>query len=182
MTKEDFNDGFTYLILEAVCPLFIYLQLVIQKIATSIQRLLQFLLLCFSAIIVNAVVTPWFLIAAVPICIVYFVTQRFYRCSARLVTLCRNWTFQDVIMHVAQFQVSCMRHYYSDWRFYGLPSYCYTHSYPTLFYFKDKSRLMSHLAIFISVSATFKILKILVDFHSILYEHYATGGHPITYF
>ncbi|XP_069691069.1 ATP-binding cassette sub-family C member Sur isoform X2 [Periplaneta americana] len=54
-----------------------------KKIATSIQRLLQFLLLCFSAILINAVVTPWFLIAAVPICIVYFVTQRFYRCSSR---------------------------------------------------------------------------------------------------
>lgn len=63
----------------------------IQKIATSIQRLLQFLLLCFSAIVLNAVVTPWFLIPAVPTCIVYFVTQRFYRCSSRLVTSYRNW-------------------------------------------------------------------------------------------
>jgi hypothetical protein len=87
---KDYNGGCTSIILEAVCPVSIYLQLFVQKIATSIQRLLQFLLLCFSAIIVNAVVTPWFLIAAVPICIVYFVTQRFYRCSARLVTLYMN--------------------------------------------------------------------------------------------
>jgi hypothetical protein len=82
----------------------------IQKIATSIQRLLQFLLLCFSAIVLNAVVTPWFLLAAVPICIVYFVTQRFYRCSSRLVTSCGNSqdipnTLTELIMHLACIQV-----------------------------------------------------------------------------
>jgi ABC-type multidrug transport system fused ATPase/permease subunit len=73
-----------------------------KKIATSIQRLLQFLLLCFSAIIVNAVVTPWFLIAAVPICIVYFVTQRFYRCSARELQRLDSITRSPILSHFSE--------------------------------------------------------------------------------
>jgi hypothetical protein len=69
-----------------------------QKIATSIQRLLQFLLLCFSAIVLNAVVTPWFLTAAVPICVVYYVMQHFYRCSSRLVTISNASAFGALVV------------------------------------------------------------------------------------
>ncbi|XP_075219902.1 sulfonylurea receptor isoform X2 [Lycorma delicatula] len=54
-----------------------------KKIGTSIQRLFQFILLCLSAIIVNSVVTPWFLAIAVPIIIIYYTVQKFYRCSSR---------------------------------------------------------------------------------------------------
>ncbi|XP_076544094.1 sulfonylurea receptor [Osmia lignaria lignaria] len=54
-----------------------------KKISMSIQRLTFFVLLCGSAIIVNVVVSPWFLIAAVPTCAAYYLVQRFYRRSAR---------------------------------------------------------------------------------------------------
>ncbi|KZC13248.1 ATP-binding cassette sub-family C member Sur [Dufourea novaeangliae] len=36
-----------------------------------------------SAMIVNVIVSPWFLVAALPICVAYYLVQRFYRRSAR---------------------------------------------------------------------------------------------------
>lgn len=48
------------------------------------QRFLQFVFLCLSAIVVNAIVNPWFLIVAIPIVIIYYGLQRFYRFSSRL--------------------------------------------------------------------------------------------------
>lgn len=73
-----------------------------KKIATSIQRLLQFLLLCFSAIVLNAVVTPWFLIVAVPICIVYYVLQHFYRCSSRELQRLDSITRSPILSHFSE--------------------------------------------------------------------------------
>ncbi|PSN38190.1 hypothetical protein C0J52_15039, partial [Blattella germanica] len=73
-----------------------------KKLATSIQRLVQFLLLCFSAIVINAVVTPWFLIVAVPICAVYFVTQRFYRCSSRELQRLDSITRSPIFSHFSE--------------------------------------------------------------------------------
>ncbi|XP_076279079.1 sulfonylurea receptor [Lasioglossum baleicum] len=54
-----------------------------KKISTSIQRLTFFVLLCGSAIIVNVIISPWFLVAALPTCAIYYLVQRFYRRSAR---------------------------------------------------------------------------------------------------
>lgn len=54
-----------------------------KKLSTSIKRLTSFVLLCGSAMIVNVIISPWFLIAAVPTSCAYYVLQRFYRRSAR---------------------------------------------------------------------------------------------------
>ncbi|XP_076375179.1 uncharacterized protein LOC117218023 isoform X2 [Megalopta genalis] len=54
-----------------------------KKLSTSIQRLTFFALLCGSAIAVNAIVSPWFLVAALPTCAIYYLVQRFYRRTAR---------------------------------------------------------------------------------------------------
>ncbi|XP_078045328.1 sulfonylurea receptor isoform X2 [Augochlora pura] len=54
-----------------------------KKLSTSIQRLTFFVLLCGSAITVNVIVSPWFLVAALPTCAIYYLVQRFYRRSAR---------------------------------------------------------------------------------------------------
>ncbi|XP_043258607.1 ATP-binding cassette sub-family C member Sur [Colletes gigas] len=54
-----------------------------KKISTSIQRLTFFVLLCGSAIIVNVIISPWFLVAALPTCAAYYMVQRYYRQSAR---------------------------------------------------------------------------------------------------
>ncbi|KAK3919142.1 ATP-binding cassette sub-family C member Sur [Frankliniella fusca] len=54
-----------------------------KKLATSIQRLMQFLSLCLSAVIVNAILSPWFLLPALPMCLAYYIIQHFYRVSTR---------------------------------------------------------------------------------------------------
>ncbi|XP_046482248.1 ATP-binding cassette sub-family C member Sur isoform X1 [Neodiprion pinetum] len=54
-----------------------------KKLSTVVQRTTGFVLLCGSAMLVNVIISPWFLAAAVPICFAYFLVQRFYRRSAR---------------------------------------------------------------------------------------------------
>lgn len=54
-----------------------------QKIAATSQKLLQFILLCLCAVLINSVVTPYFILLTIPICGVYYVVQKFYRCSSR---------------------------------------------------------------------------------------------------
>ncbi|KAG8232068.1 hypothetical protein J437_LFUL011614 [Ladona fulva] len=73
-----------------------------KKIATSIQRLLQFLLLCLSAIVVNSVVTPWFLLAAVPICITYYIVQKFFRSSSRELQRLDSITRSPIFSHFSE--------------------------------------------------------------------------------
>lgn len=73
-----------------------------KKLATSIQRLLQFLLICFSAIVVNSIVTPWFLLVAVPICIMYYLVQRFYRSSSRELQRLDSMTRTPILSHLTE--------------------------------------------------------------------------------
>ncbi|CAB3372321.1 Hypothetical predicted protein [Cloeon dipterum] len=73
-----------------------------KKIAISIQRLMQFLFLCLSAILVNVAVSPWFLFLAIPICGVYFWVQRFYRISARELQRLDSMTRSPIFSHFAE--------------------------------------------------------------------------------
>lgn len=54
-----------------------------KKLSISFQRLTLFVLLCCSSIIINIIVSPWFIIAAIPICFIYYWLQKFYRKTAR---------------------------------------------------------------------------------------------------
>ena len=45
--------------------------------------LLRFLFLCVSAIIVDIVLTPYFTIAVIPILVVYYLVQHFFRFTSR---------------------------------------------------------------------------------------------------
>ena len=54
-----------------------------KKLATTFQRLVQFVLMCLSAIVVNVIITPWSLIIASVIVAVFYVLQRIFRTSAR---------------------------------------------------------------------------------------------------
>ena len=56
-----------------------------KKLATTFQRLVQFVLMCLSAIVVNVIITPWSLIIASVIVSVFYVLQRIFRTSARLI-------------------------------------------------------------------------------------------------
>uniref|UniRef100_A0A336N0A9 CSON011403 protein n=1 Tax=Culicoides sonorensis TaxID=179676 RepID=A0A336N0A9_CULSO len=73
-----------------------------KKIAATIQRLFQFVLLCGCAILINAAITPWFLLITVPICILYHIVQKFYRCSSRELQRLDSLTSSPVLSHFAE--------------------------------------------------------------------------------
>ncbi|CAG7720775.1 unnamed protein product [Allacma fusca] len=73
--------------------------LIDRKLATSLQRFLQFLFLCISAIAVNAIVNPWILLGAIPIIAIYFFIQRFYRVSSRELQRLEAITRGPIISH-----------------------------------------------------------------------------------
>ncbi|KAH8410623.1 hypothetical protein KR009_007046 [Drosophila setifemur] len=73
-----------------------------KKIAATGQRLLQFTLLCLSAILINVTITPWILVLTLPICGAYYVIQKFYRCSARELQRIENGTNSPVISHLSE--------------------------------------------------------------------------------
>ncbi|RLU19415.1 hypothetical protein DMN91_007972 [Ooceraea biroi] len=73
-----------------------------KKISTSIKRLTSFVLLCSSAMIVNVIISPWFLIAAVPTSCAYYVLQRFYRRSARQLQRLDGSTRGPVAAHFSE--------------------------------------------------------------------------------
>lgn len=54
-----------------------------KKLATTFQRLVQFVLMCLSAIVVNVFISRWSLVIALVIVAVFYVLQRFFRTSAR---------------------------------------------------------------------------------------------------
>ena len=59
------------------------MSLIDKKLAPTFQRFMQFVMLCVSAIVVNAFISPWSLIIAVPIVAVFYILQRFFRTSSR---------------------------------------------------------------------------------------------------
>ncbi|EDW52361.1 GM11960 [Drosophila sechellia] len=73
-----------------------------KKIAATGQRLLQFTLLCLSAILINVTITPWILLLTLPICGAYYLIQKFYRCSARELQRIENATNSPVISHLSE--------------------------------------------------------------------------------
>ncbi|XP_034942129.1 ATP-binding cassette sub-family C member Sur-like [Chelonus insularis] len=73
-----------------------------KKLSTSFQRLTSFILLCGSAIIVNVIISPWFLTAAIPTCLAYFFLQRFYRISARELQRIEGSTRGPVAAHFSE--------------------------------------------------------------------------------
>ncbi|XP_016965404.2 ATP-binding cassette sub-family C member Sur isoform X2 [Drosophila biarmipes] len=73
-----------------------------KKIAATGQRLLQFTLLCLSAILINVTISPWILVLTLPICGAYYIIQKFYRCSARELQRIENTTNSPVISHLSE--------------------------------------------------------------------------------
>ncbi|KAL1140983.1 hypothetical protein AAG570_000909, partial [Ranatra chinensis] len=73
-----------------------------KKLATSIQRLIQFLSLCFSSILVNSIITPWFLALAVPLCILFYIVQKFYRTSSRELQRLDSMSRTPILSHFTE--------------------------------------------------------------------------------
>ncbi|XP_037068695.1 LOW QUALITY PROTEIN: ATP-binding cassette sub-family C member 8-like [Pollicipes pollicipes] len=91
-----------------------------KKLATEIHMLLFFVLQCLTAVIVNVVVTWWFIFIALFITVIYYFLQRFYRTFAielqRLDTIARA----PVLSHLAETQagLSVVRAYGHQKRFF----------------------------------------------------------------
>ncbi|XP_061401063.1 ATP-binding cassette sub-family C member Sur-like, partial [Musca vetustissima] len=90
-----------------------------KKIAATSQRLLQFTLLCVCAILINIIITPWFIVVTVPVCLAYYVIQKFYRCSSRELQRIENATNTPVISHLSETiqGVTTIRAYNQESRF-----------------------------------------------------------------
>jgi ABC-type multidrug transport system fused ATPase/permease subunit len=73
-----------------------------KKLAQTFQRLLQFVLLCVSAIVVNAIISLWSLAMAVPIVGIFYVLQRFFRTSARELQRLESLTKGPVVSHLTE--------------------------------------------------------------------------------
>lgn len=66
-----------------IANLYSNVNLSFQKIATTSQRLLQFILLCSCAILINGFINKCFILLTVPILVIYYFVQKFYRESTR---------------------------------------------------------------------------------------------------
>ncbi|TMW53931.1 hypothetical protein DOY81_000988 [Sarcophaga bullata] len=90
-----------------------------KKIAATSQRLLQFTLLCLCAILINVIITPWFMVVTVPVCLAYYAIQKFYRCSSRELQRIENATNSPVISHLSETiqGVTTIRAYNQESRF-----------------------------------------------------------------
>ncbi|XP_058056478.1 ATP-binding cassette sub-family C member Sur [Anopheles bellator] len=73
-----------------------------KKIAATSQKLLQFILLCLCAVLINSVVTPYFILLTIPICGIYYVVQKFYRASSRELQRIESITYSPVLAHFAE--------------------------------------------------------------------------------
>ncbi|XP_066268189.1 ATP-binding cassette sub-family C member 9-like isoform X2 [Branchiostoma lanceolatum] len=58
-------------------------QIIDQKLQADILSVVSTTLQCLAAVVVNAIVTPWFLIPAMPIIGFYFFMQKYFRASSR---------------------------------------------------------------------------------------------------
>ncbi|XP_050714538.1 ATP-binding cassette sub-family C member 8-like isoform X2 [Eriocheir sinensis] len=73
-----------------------------KELARSVTHLLFFVLLVTSAVLVNAAVTPAFLAAAVPICLVYYAVQKFFRCSSRELKRLESLSRSPLLSHLGE--------------------------------------------------------------------------------
>lgn len=73
-----------------------------KKLPVTLPVLLRFLLLCISAIIVDVIVTPYFLAAVVPIVAIYYFLQHYFRFSSRELQRLDSITKSPVFSHFTE--------------------------------------------------------------------------------
>lgn len=64
--------------------------------------LLRFLFLCLSAIVVNIIITPYFLVAVIPILVIYYYIQKIFRCTSRQLQRLELSSKSPIISHFNQ--------------------------------------------------------------------------------
>ncbi|XP_035695292.1 ATP-binding cassette sub-family C member 9-like isoform X1 [Branchiostoma floridae] len=72
------------------------------RLPFMMEHLIRVILLVCSALLVNAVVTPFFLIGAIPIIILYFIVQKYYRATAREIQRLDNINKSPVFAHFSE--------------------------------------------------------------------------------
>ncbi|CRK93047.1 CLUMA_CG006615, isoform A [Clunio marinus] len=73
-----------------------------KKIATTSQRLLQFMLLCSCAILINTLINKCFILLTVPILVIYYIVQKFYRQSTRELQRIESMSSAPIISHFSE--------------------------------------------------------------------------------
>ncbi|XP_053208488.1 ATP-binding cassette sub-family C member 8-like isoform X2 [Panonychus citri] len=73
-----------------------------KEITSTLPRLLRFMLLCFSAIIVDIIVTPSFIIAAIAIIVIYYLLQKFFRSTSIELQRIQSMTNSPIFSHFSQ--------------------------------------------------------------------------------
>ncbi|XP_046564179.1 ATP-binding cassette sub-family C member 9-like [Haliotis rubra] len=73
-----------------------------QKLAASFESSLRCLLYTFSAIVVNSIATPFFLLAALPLVLLYYFLQRFFRNTSRELQRLDSVTKSPVYAHFGE--------------------------------------------------------------------------------
>ncbi|XP_076452886.1 ATP-binding cassette sub-family C member 9-like [Babylonia areolata] len=73
-----------------------------QKLASYLENLLRCILYCLSAVILNTVVTPWYVLAALPLAVIYYLLQRFFRSSCRELQRLDSVTKSPIFSHFSE--------------------------------------------------------------------------------
>ncbi|XP_063873338.1 ATP-binding cassette sub-family C member 9-like isoform X2 [Scylla paramamosain] len=121
-----------------------------KELARSVTHLLFFVLLVTSAVLVNAIVTHAFLAAALPIFLLYYAVQKFFRCSSRELKRLESLSRSPLLSHLGEsVSGACVvRAYGQERRFQQV----FLH------------RLDTHLAAFILLHAGNRWLGICLDY------------------
>ncbi|XP_060582748.1 ATP-binding cassette sub-family C member 9-like [Ruditapes philippinarum] len=73
-----------------------------QKIPATYESLLRCAFASLGAIIVNCIGTPYFLLAALPVCILYYLMQKFYTATARELQRLDSVTKSPIFSHLSE--------------------------------------------------------------------------------
>ncbi|XP_055944779.1 ATP-binding cassette sub-family C member 9-like isoform X1 [Argiope bruennichi] len=73
-----------------------------KKLPVTLPILLRFILLCLSAIIVDMIVTPYFIIVVIPVAAIYYFLQHFFRYTSRELQRLDNITKSPVYSHFTE--------------------------------------------------------------------------------
>ncbi|XP_066269391.1 ATP-binding cassette sub-family C member 9-like [Branchiostoma lanceolatum] len=94
-------------------------QTIDQKLQTSILTVVSTTLQCLAAVVVNAIVTPWFLIPALPVIGFYFFMQNYFRASSRELQRLENISKSPVLASFTEVLggLSTVRSYKEQGRF-----------------------------------------------------------------
>uniref|UniRef100_UPI00398F0A29 ATP-binding cassette sub-family C member 8-like isoform X2 n=1 Tax=Pristiophorus japonicus TaxID=55135 RepID=UPI00398F0A29 len=72
------------------------------QIPSNLERLMWHIMMCLSAIVINVIVTPFFLLPVIPLLVLYYFLQRFFRASARELQRLDSITKSPVFSHVSE--------------------------------------------------------------------------------